>query len=917
MWDSYNTGFVTIFVQNSTISWSYIQQANVVAGNWISSPITIGATANYHVKFTPVTSTGASLWPDQIINLTHTGVAPTLFLIGNANPLVELWWFFFDAGAYWDDGITSSIDDIVVSGTVNTSQLWVYPITYDYSDSFGNASTQAIRTVTVQDTTAPEITVSSGQNINIEFGTSYTDAGATVSDNSTGTVFEISGSGAVDTMTLWTYTIYYEYVDPSGNTWSAVRLVTVQDTTAPVITLIGDPVINIPYNGTFSDSWADWTDMVDGSGIQYTSDFVPNIVWEHIVTYMHRDTAGNDSTIISRTVNVIDATIPTITLNGSWVITIEAGGAYIDSGATYNDDVAGAGSITASGTVNMVVPGSYLLTYNYADPSGNTWVQQTRTVIVQDTTVPLITISGPTNMIVAQWWVYYESWAMWSDIVDGTWSAIMSGTVNTSIPWIYYIDYSYTDLAGNTGTTQTRTVTVTDQTAPLVSLNGSSSMTMLRNASYIEWWAIWTDTIDGSWTIINPTSWSVSTWVIGTYVLTYSHSDNAGNTGSVTRTVNVVWGNTPTIILNGSGIITQEIYLGYVELWAIYYDTEDGTWLVSTISWSVNTALTGSYLITYGYTDTQGNTATQITVCAPGSELTTSWTNLSCTLCGAGSANTMTWGSCDICPINTFAIHQWSYSCAPCPSGYTNTTGSMSCVDTTAPVITLVGSGNITMSQWSSYLESWVTWTDTADWYWSIMVPFSWTINTWVAGVYNLYYRKIDTAGNISNIITRTINIVSNTSPIVQQSVGGWGSSSIAMPPTISPLIKEQIHSSAPIVTTLSHSDDTKNLTPSSNQAISIKIGKDGRIIIIKTWDNDLHTNQKTFAKDLAKQWVISTESTSNTWDASGTPIILKKYWIITSEMLRNPRMLKNYQPTWDAAPRISRRIIQTVSITP
>jgi hypothetical protein len=51
-------------------------------------------------------------------------------------------------------------------------------------------------------------------------------------------------------------------------------------------------------------------------------------------------------------VNVIDNTIPIITINGSAIVIIEAGSTYNDAGALYNDDVAGVGPITASGSVN-------------------------------------------------------------------------------------------------------------------------------------------------------------------------------------------------------------------------------------------------------------------------------------------------------------------------------------------------------------------------------------------------------------------------------------------------------------------------------------------------------------------------------------------------------------------------------------
>ena len=46
--------------------------------------------------------------------------------------------------------------------------------------------------------------------------------------------------------------------------------------------------------------------------------------------------------------------------------------------------------------VNTV--GSYVLTYDYTDASGNTAAQLTRTVNVVDTTVPLITLTGESTV---------------------------------------------------------------------------------------------------------------------------------------------------------------------------------------------------------------------------------------------------------------------------------------------------------------------------------------------------------------------------------------------------------------------------------------------------------------------------------------------------------------------------------------
>jgi hypothetical protein len=95
-----------------------------------------------------------------------------------------------------------------------------------------------------------------------------------------------------------------------------------------------------------------------------------------------------------RTVNVVDTTPPVITLNGANPMTVECHTAFIDPGATASDDCAGSFPATASGTVNVNVPGVYTITYTASDPSGNPAVPQTRTVNVVDTTAPVITLNG-------------------------------------------------------------------------------------------------------------------------------------------------------------------------------------------------------------------------------------------------------------------------------------------------------------------------------------------------------------------------------------------------------------------------------------------------------------------------------------------------------------------------------------------
>ena len=54
--------------------------------------------------------------------------------------------------------------------------------------------------------------------------------------------------------------------------------------------------------------------------------------------------------------------------------------------------------IVASGEVNASVPGTYLLSFNYTDTSGNAAQTVTRTVVVVDTTAPVISLHGDANI---------------------------------------------------------------------------------------------------------------------------------------------------------------------------------------------------------------------------------------------------------------------------------------------------------------------------------------------------------------------------------------------------------------------------------------------------------------------------------------------------------------------------------------
>ncbi|MDB4765035.1 DUF5011 domain-containing protein, partial [Akkermansiaceae bacterium] len=430
-----------------------------------------------------------------------------------------------DAGATADSGETVT----VVSSTLDTNTAGIYTVTYSATDAAGNVAQEVTRTVNVVDTTSPVITLV-GSEVTIEVGTPYQEPGATVSDNYDTGLSATIDSGAVNTSVVGSYPVTYNVTDGNSNVAQQVtRTVNVVDTTLPVITLNGSDVA-IEVGGSYTEFGATVSDNYD-TGLSATIDSSAvntSVVGSYPVTYNVTDCNSNVAQQVTRTVNVVDTTLPVITLNGGVVVTIPLGGSYTESGATVSDNHDTELAVTIdSSAVNTSVVASYSVTYNVTDDSNNTGTA-TRTVNVVDQTLPVITLTGG-NVTIEAGGSYTELGATASDNYYTGLSVTPSGAVNTSAVGTYTITYSATDPSNNTGTA-TRTVTVVDTTAPVVTVTPGNDAVVMG--------ASWTDagaTSDGVEAVI--TTGSVNTSAVGTYTITYSATDGSQNTGTATRTV--------------------------------------------------------------------------------------------------------------------------------------------------------------------------------------------------------------------------------------------------------------------------------------------------------------------------------------------------------------------------------------------
>ena len=328
----------------------------------------------------------------------------------------------------------------------------------------------------------------------------------------------------------------------------------VEDTSAPVITLIGDTNVTHEAGSDYTDLGAIWSDAVDGNGtltgVGEVDDQVPGT---YTLTFDYTDSNGNAAATVTRTVIVEDTSAPIITLIGDTNVTHEAGSDYTDLGATWSDAVDGNGTLTGVGVVDDQVPGTYTLTFDYTDSNGNAATTVTRTVVVEDTSAPVITLIGDTNVTHEAGSDYTDLGAIWSDAVDGNGTLTGVGEVDDQVPGTYTLTFDYTDSNGNSATTVTRTVIVLDSTTPVITLIGDTNVTHEAGSDYTDLGATWNDAVDGNGTITGVGV--VDDQVPGTYTLTFDYTDSNGNAATtVTRTVVVEDTSAPVITLSETPI---------------------------------------------------------------------------------------------------------------------------------------------------------------------------------------------------------------------------------------------------------------------------------------------------------------------------------------------------------------------------
>jgi hypothetical protein len=232
-----------------------------------------------------------------------------LKLKDKATVTIEVGTSYTDSGVFTSDNYYTSAELDKLVGKVNrlnTHKIGTYTITYTLTDPSGNKAIPVTRTIIVEDTIAPVISIKGDKSDTIEVFSTYNDAGVTTVDNyyssvavtKSGTYYSSFSNGTATK--LGTYTIIYTAKDSSGNISAATRFVTVVDRIAPVISLVGTPTAAVCRWADYADSGYTVKDnyystvKVDTEGTFYSQGRT-NLPGLYNIRYKATDGSGNVS----------------------------------------------------------------------------------------------------------------------------------------------------------------------------------------------------------------------------------------------------------------------------------------------------------------------------------------------------------------------------------------------------------------------------------------------------------------------------------------------------------------------------------------------------------------------------------------------------------------------------------------------
>ena len=408
---SYSTsidGTLDPSIIGSTVNYTYTADDDAAGNPGASMNRTVTV-----VDYNPLTITSLTVSSDNFANSSYAkaGDEINITLVTDGSDVGNV-----TGDILGDDGFaqSSSSGTIIFSKTINQSDTngnLTFDIFVTNSSGYAASITQNdLASNIIIDTISPTTTLNGNNETTIEFGSTYEDLGATVTDASYENPQIIYSSDVVDTFTIGTYTLVYTTLaDPAGNPGSSIkRIVTVSDSTPamlnsliintsntnPAYAKAGDLItVTLVANQTISSVDASIQNMATNNMIQGNTLYANYTVQNgqegnttfEITVYFDSSTP---LTVTESNLNsniYIDTEKPQLTLVGHFNITIPIDQSYTDTIANVADnDPSYNGNVSSNASrVDTSNADTYTIVYSAdADAAGNIPDDITRTVTV-------------------------------------------------------------------------------------------------------------------------------------------------------------------------------------------------------------------------------------------------------------------------------------------------------------------------------------------------------------------------------------------------------------------------------------------------------------------------------------------------------------------------------------------------------
>ncbi|MDA0729103.1 MAG: T9SS type A sorting domain-containing protein, partial [Bacteroidetes bacterium] len=439
---------------------------------WADSPVSGGCVlpiGQYVRLYTATDACGNSSTFEQILTLTDNTAPEFTFVPGDYTIECDQTITYDDATATDNcSGAEVSVSEEIIGGSC--PQNYQIVRTFTATDNCDNSAT-ATQTITVQDTTAPELSIPADYTIECDQTIVYDDASATDNCGEV-TITEVQEVTPGNCAGNYTITREFTAEDECGNSTTLTQTITVQDTTAPILNVPADYTAECSDEHPLDDASA--TDNCGIVTITVVADTTAGgcaQAYTVVRTFTASDDCGN-STSGSQTITIVDTTAPSFNEELPADMTVDC--THPDAAVLTASDNCQDVSVNFEETIaEGSCPNQYTVTrtWSVSDDCGNS-ASHTQVIEVVDNTAPEFTFVPSDYTAECDEELVFDD-ASATDNCGSVTVTVDEVTNETECAQEYSIvrTFTATDACGNSSTA-TQTITVQDTTAPVITNAG-------------------------------------------------------------------------------------------------------------------------------------------------------------------------------------------------------------------------------------------------------------------------------------------------------------------------------------------------------------------------------------------------------------------------------------------------------------